>query len=107
MVEPKEIGYWSNLKAPNIGTQYGILQKGEKYRVIKAFTDCNNVTHNVGETWIFLAYSFLPYDDGLQWFVTYDGRHEWDIPLWLAQERFQDIERHIEDYVEICSPERT
>lgn len=35
MTGPKKIGFWSDLKAVNIGKQRGFLCNGHKYRVIK------------------------------------------------------------------------
>lgn len=100
MTGPKELGFWSKRHAPNIDSQYGILHTGVKYRVIKVFIDYNEEQHPVGEEWTFLAYSFLPYDSGLQWFVSFDGVYEWAIPLWLADPRQDEIERNITDYIE-------
>lgn len=95
----KPIGYWSHSRAANIGKEYGYLKANHKYCVIQEFTDCNACTHMVGETWTFLAYSYLPYDDGLQWIVTSDPAEEWMIPLYLAAEEFSKIARAISEYV--------
>ncbi|SFM34192.1 DUF3601 domain-containing protein [Pelosinus propionicus] len=49
MTGPKKLGFWSNLKAANIGTQRGFLNMGHKYRVIKDFIDYDGTTHKIGE----------------------------------------------------------
>ncbi|WP_110955905.1 DUF3601 domain-containing protein [Anaerosinus massiliensis] len=103
MIGPKELGFWSNLKAVNIGTERGILAKGKTYRVIKDFIDADGTTHKPGETWVFLAYSFLSYDNGLQWFITIDHRQEWAIPLWLDDLQQQQVDRNLANYIEICN----
>ena len=46
------------------------LKIGERYRVIRAFTDFDGGNHPVGEEWTFEGHSFLPYDDGLSLFVS-------------------------------------
>ena len=51
------------------------LIPGQTYRVVKAFTDYDDLAHPPGETWTFVAHSFLPYDDGLTIFTTHDGRN--------------------------------
>jgi len=45
-----------------------------RYRVVTAFVDYDNVTHEVGERWTFLGRAFLPYEDGLSLFVEENGR---------------------------------
>jgi Domain of unknown function (DUF3601). len=54
---------------------YNVLKlvPGQRYRVIKAFTDYDRRVHPVGETWIFEKTDFLPYDDGLTVYVVQDG----------------------------------
>ena len=42
---------------------------------------------------MFLGYSFLPYDDGLSWFVSFDGKQEWHIPMqWRDEEQGKTID---------------
>lgn len=41
------------------------LISGQKYRVIKQFTDYDRLVHSVGEIWTFVRTNFSPYDDGL------------------------------------------
>jgi len=96
---PKEIGVWSDLHAPNIKYTYGSLRRGCKYRVIKTFTESGTI-HPLGEQWTFLASAFLPHDNGLQWFVTFDGKQEWSINLWLDAPEEAEIERKLDEYIE-------
>lgn len=46
------------------------LKKGKKYKVIKTFTDFDNIIHKIGETWVFDKTTYLPYHSGLSLFVT-------------------------------------
>jgi hypothetical protein len=48
------------------------LTIGNRYQVVKTFTDFDRGEHPVGETWRFEGHSFLPYDDGLSLFVSPD-----------------------------------
>ncbi|MET0465376.1 MAG: DUF3601 domain-containing protein [Chitinophagaceae bacterium] len=41
------------------------LIPGQKYRLVKPFTDYDRTLHPTGETWTFLRTNFLPYEDGL------------------------------------------
>jgi Domain of unknown function (DUF3601). len=49
------------------------LIPGQRYRVVKPFTDYDRQVHPVGETWVFEKTNFLPYDDGLTLHVVQDG----------------------------------
>lgn len=79
------------------------LISGQKYKVIKSFTDYDKASHSVGETWIFVKTNFSAYDDGLTLHVK---------PVFTANEviyRFQwraeeqaDIIQNFKDFVEIC-----
>jgi len=85
---PKPIGSWSGHKAQNCGPNHDFLHAGKSYEVIKEFADYDRHTHPVGETWSFLGYSFLPYDDGMSFFVSLDGKQEWHIRLqWRPEEQ--------------------
>jgi len=55
---------------------------------VKPFRDYDGDEHAIGETWFFLGYSFLLYDDGLSLFVSIDGRQEWQIRLrWTPEDQ--------------------
>lgn len=101
MTGPPKIGFWSNLKAVNIGKQRQFLKEGCKYRVIKNFTDFDGTTHNIGDIWTFLAYSFNCYDNGVQWFITFDDTQEWSIPLWLDDNQQKEVDCYPETYIEL------
>ncbi len=93
-------GFWSN--RTEIKRQYGILVPGHTYRVVKPFQDFDRHSHLPDETWIFLGYSFLPYDDGLSLFVSsLDGEQEWSIRMQLRAEEQQDIMQCFDKYVEL------
>ena len=82
MYGPERLGFWSS----NSGPKHKFLISGQRYRVIKEFTDYDHHLHPVGEEWLFLGYSFLPYEDGLSWFVSFDGKQEWHIPMQWREE---------------------
>src|SRR5687767_5144344 len=93
MYGPEKLGFWSSAKAPNCGPKHQFLTAGMRYRVIKEFTDHDRHIHSPGEEWLFLGYSFLPYDDGLSWFVSFDGTQEWHIPMqWTDDEQGKTID---------------
>lgn len=57
------------------------LEPGRRYAVALAFADFDGADHPVGESWTYLGYNFVPYDDGLSLFVSLDGTQEWQIRL--------------------------
>ncbi|MFD1260068.1 DUF3601 domain-containing protein [Entomomonas asaccharolytica] len=93
----KPIGFYSKSKSEN----YGYLKVNNFYKIIKPFTDNDNNLHVVGEKWQYLGYSFLPYDEGLQWIVSFDGKHEMMIPLWLLLEEQRYIANNIEQFIQL------
>jgi hypothetical protein len=80
MIGPKKFGFWSKSRAFSKGNSQ-FLCPSKWYRVIKSFDDYDGHSHLEGEEWLFLGYSFTPYDDGLSWFVSFDGKSEWCIPM--------------------------
>jgi hypothetical protein len=99
MLGPKPKGTWTGGKAPNCGPIYRSLTAGQRYRVVIEFRDHDGHTHPVGEVWTFLGYSFLPYDDGLSFFVSLDNEHEWHIPLQWRTEEQGEILDNLQQYV--------
>lgn len=69
--------------------------------MIKTFTDYDGTTHNIGEKWTFLAYSINYYDNGVQWFITFDDNQEWSIPLWLDDKHQKELDTCPEKYIEV------
>jgi hypothetical protein len=63
------------------GGPYRHLELGVRYVVAAPFRDYDGDLHSLGESWIFLGHSFLPYEDGLTLFVSPDGRSEGQVRL--------------------------
>jgi hypothetical protein len=100
MYGPQPLGYWTSAKAQNCGDTHQHLTAGEQYRVAREFADYNGHLHPVGETWRFVGFSFLPYDDGLSLFVSFDGQREWHIPMQWRPEAQGSIIDNLADYVQ-------
>jgi len=96
---PKAIGTWSGPKAPNGGADHDFLRAGKRYTVIKKFADYDHHTHAVDESWMFLGYSFLPYDDGMSFFVSLDGKQEWHIRLQWRPEEQGPVLDNLSEYI--------
>ena len=89
MFGPKPKGFWSQ----HADTDWSSLHAGIRYVVRHEFEDFDGVVHPVGEEWLFLGASFLPYDDGLSLFVSLDGQQEWHIRLqWRPESQGQVID---------------
>lgn len=93
-IGPKPIGAWSGQKAANCGNSHEFLHASMRYVVIKEFKDFDRHVHPVGEEWSFLGYSFLPYDNGMSFFVSFDDLQEWRLRLqWRAEEQGRVLDR--------------
>ncbi len=75
------------------------LEAGQRYRVIKAFTDHDRDDHPVGEEWTFLRSAFVPYHSGMSWFVTVDGVEETHIRLQSIPEEQGEILNSLAEYL--------
>jgi hypothetical protein len=94
MFGPKPKGTWDFACNSRV-----FLEKGVRYKIVKAFTDFDGDVHEVGETWTFLGSGFLPYDDGLSMFVSLDGEHEWQIRLQDRPDRQAHIIENLHVYI--------
>ncbi len=83
MYGPRDRGHWTRSR---LDQSHLFLKAGQRYRVLRAFTDYDGDVHPPGEEWTFLGTSFLPYDDGLSLFVSLDGRQEWQIRMQMRPE---------------------
>lgn len=85
MYGPCPAGHWMGALAPE---DFGPLEVGLRYRVVRPFTDFDGDAHGAGETWTYLGHNFVPYHDGLSLFVSLDGTQEWHIRMsWLPEDQ--------------------
>jgi Domain of unknown function (DUF3601) len=80
------------------------LIPGQRYKVIKPFTDYDKHTHEAGGAWTFVETNFLPYEDGLTVHIRLDNdprvllfRLQW------RQEEQAAIIENFKDFVEPCN----
>ena len=80
------------------------LNPGQKYIVVKPFTDYDKNIHPVGETFTFSRTNFLPYEDGLTLHVFLDNnpqelicRFQW------RPEQQADLIENFTQYVELVN----
>lgn len=96
MYGPQPQGHWTGAST---GKAFQHLFPGTRYEVATAFIDYDGVQHPVGEAWTYLGHSFLPHDDGLSLFVSFDGQSEWHIRLqWRPEAQgplIDDLKGHI------------
>jgi len=98
---PPPLGHWSSRSnTSDYGDPPNVLCVGRRYRVRRAFTDHDRDVHPVGEEWTFLGHAFLPYHDGLSWFVSFDGAHEWHIRMQCRPEEQASIVYNLSEYLE-------
>ena len=79
MYGPRDQGTWT--RDGSLDPRHAFLQSGRRYRVLREFADFDGDVHRVDEEWTFLGSSFVPYEDGLSFFVSLDGRREWQIRM--------------------------
>lgn len=85
MFGPRPAGFWSKMQPAE---DFKHLIVGQRYTVIREFSDYDRDVHRVGETWRYLGHNFVPYHDGLSLFVSTDDRQEWQIRLqWVEEEQ--------------------
>ena len=79
------------------------LNPGLSYRVTKAFCDHDGDLHPVDEKWVYIGYSFLPYESGLSLFATLSGQ---DVQVRLKWESGcqLDVIENLEDHLDHCIP---
>ena len=77
------------------------LIPGQRYRVVRAFTDHDGGQHPVDETWVFESTNFVPYHDGLTLHVRVHGMPHVYRLQWLPEEQGALIE-HFTDFVVAC-----
>jgi hypothetical protein len=99
---PMQKGFWTaKLKIE----RYGVLIPGERYNVVRRFTDYDGFAHEIGEGWTFLGSNYLPYDDGPSLFVSLNGKQEWHIRMQNRQEEQASIIAHLDQYITILPRE--
>jgi hypothetical protein len=68
--------------------------RGERYRVIKPFSDADGDDHPVGEEWLFIGIKFSKFDDELMICIQLSSQDEAIIPLiWREDGQQEVIER--------------
>lgn len=75
------------------------LASGQRYVVVRPFTDFDRDAHPVGETWTFIGSAFLPYDDDLSLFVETDTGLRHIRMQWRAEEQGPIIDR-LDQFIE-------
>lgn len=97
MFGPCPAGHFTASVAPR---DFGPLEVGRRYQVVRPFADYDRIRHEVGESWTFLGQAFLPYEDGLSLFVSLDGAQEWHIRMqWRGDEQAEIIDG-LDQYVQ-------
>ena len=97
---PHPAGFWSGRPSANGGSQHGCLHAGRRYRVVREFVDYDGDCHPAGEEWRFCGWSFVPYEDGMSFFVSLDDRQEWQLRLQWREEAQGAILDHLTDYLQ-------
>lgn len=97
MFGPCPSGHWTSHLAPR---DFGHLRVGARYRVVAPFDDFDQMPHEAGESWTYLGYAYLPYDDGLSLFVSLDGAQEWHIRMQRRPEEQGEIVDRLDRYVQ-------
>ena len=67
---------------------------------MREFVDYDGHRHPVGEEWRFCGCSFVPYEDGMSFFVSLDDEHEWHLRLqWRVDEQGAILD-HLTEYLQ-------
>lgn len=76
------------------------LTPGTCYVVIQSFEDSDGTSHPVGETWTFLGHGFLPHEDGVSLFVSFDGAREWHIRMQWRNDQQGVVLNNLAGYIQ-------
>ncbi len=79
--------------------EFGRLERGHRYRVVKAFVDADGDRHDVGEEWVFVTQMFSKLDDELTICVRSESNEEWRIPMSWKPDAQQDTIEGFRHYV--------
>jgi hypothetical protein len=86
--------------AQNPPSDFMHLKAGQRYVVVRAFTDYDGATHPVGETWTYLRHNYVPYHNGLSLFVRGEDGADRQIRLsWRGEDQGPIIDA-LADYVQ-------
>jgi hypothetical protein len=96
MFGPQQPGTWTS----HADREHQFLKAGQRYRVIREFVDFDKSVHPAGEEWTFLGCNFVPYHDGMSFFVSLDGKSEWQIRLQWVPEEQGEILSNLATYLE-------
>ena len=91
----------NDLHQAKLDKEFRHLRRGEKYRVLREFSDHDGVPHAVGEIWEFIGSNFVPYHDGLSLFAIIDGQEQQVRLQWIQEEQGALIEA-LDEYLEPC-----
>lgn len=84
----------------------GCMKRGERYRVIRGFTDGDGDEHAVGEEWLFLGSSYSIYDEMRLLYVSISPGEAWIFPLFTDPTRQKAVSDEFCSYVHSISQER-
>lgn len=99
MTGPFPKGSYTGHILPHKRRNWGHLEPGRRYSVAREFADYDQDLHPVGESWIFLGYSFQHMDEGLSLYVSLDGEQEWYLPLQNGPEQQGEVMDYLEQYL--------
>ena len=97
---PQLAGFWSGRPSANGGSKHQFLNAGQRYRVVREFVDYDGDPHPVGEEWRFCGWSFVPYEDGMSFFISLDDRQEWQLRLQWRDDSQGAVLDRLSDYLE-------
>ena len=97
MFGPRPAGFWSG---HHPSPKHQFLTLGLRYRVVKEFEDFDRDRHLISEEWVFMGHSFLPYEDGMSFFVSLDGAQEWHIRLQWRPEQQGSVLDALDEYLQ-------
>lgn len=99
MTGPFPKGSQTSSILPRRRRNWGHLEPGHRYVVVKEFLDNGKSLHPVGESWTFLGYNYHQMDEGLSLYVSLDGEQEWYLPLQGGADREGEVMDYLENYI--------
>jgi len=99
---PDQTNKWAVIIARMCLRDHQFLQCGRQYQVTREFVDYDKCVHPSGERWVFIGSSFVPYEDGMSFFVSFDDVHESQIRLQWRPEAQAEILDKLSEYIAVA-----
>jgi hypothetical protein len=77
----------------------GRVERGKRYRVLRAFQDADGDEHPAGEVWTLVSTGFNKFDNELELRIKDENGSDWIVPLSWVRDRQREVLEQWSTYV--------